>query len=124
MPVTYASTGQKGLTFKGTMKSSHLPNKPIGEKIDIEGILYSVTVSDTDTVYFLAPKIDFLSIVFPVNDMDAQQGIVNLLVGLVKDDGEPEFEDAIKPFAPGYGQNISLTDPKSGARILIQAKPV
>lgn len=125
--MTEVALGEAAIPVSYKVKSSSLSNKPKGEKeVYVDNVLYMKKVSSVDTVYFLTPKIDFLSIVFPILDpeaQEAQEGIVNLLVGLVKSVDATEFEDDKKPYAPGYTQNIALTDPNSGARIRIQAQP-
>ncbi len=79
-------------------------------------------VSSIDTVYFLQPKIDGLTVVFPVKNQSAQAAIVSHLMGIV-DEPDKHFSEAKKPYPSGYQKNIDLTDPNSGERILIQAKP-
>ena len=109
------------VTYKTVVKSSSLSNKPEGEKVYIDDVLYMTNVSDSDIVYIRTPRINQLSIVFPVKDPEAQDSIVATLVCLAKDNDGPEFLDAL--FKSSYENNVHLTGPGSGAPMLIQAKP-
>lgn len=102
--------------------TSTLSNKQQKKKLKISNVIYSKRVSNIDTVYFLQPKIDGLTVVLPINDQSARAAIVSHLIGLC-DEGDKHFTEAKKPYPSGYQKNIDLTDPSSGERILIQAKP-
>lgn len=109
------------VTFKNVpVVSSHLSNKPKGKEITLSDVLYMCKVSNTDTVYFLPPVIDTVSLVFPVEEIEAQKSIGNFLIGLTKEPGSG-FSETKNPSVGGYWQNIHLTDPSSGERVLIQA---
>lgn len=102
--------------------SSSLSNKQQKGKVKVSDVIYMKKVSNIDTVYFLQPKIDGLTVVLPIKDKSAQAAIMSHLIGLVKEQEQP-FSEAKKPYPSGYQKNVDLIDPSSGERILLQAKP-
>lgn len=115
MPVTINIKPVPWLSSSNKQKKG---GKGEGEKYPIA---YSYRVSDMGKIWVTDPFIDKISLTVRVKELERQGVIREVMMDYVKSDGDPAIQNS--QVKAGYKYAIEMTEPITGATVLIQADP-